>query len=190
MCSLMHAQDTLFTTYPNSNQTWEKIYMDGKIYKENIYHKNDEQWMTVQYEDSEIENWNWYYDNGNPYFRATIQNELLQGTYTIWYENGQVAEELIFVDNIEEGPAMFYYENGQLASTGNYSKGQMVGDWQFFDNTGQPFTGFWEWNFAASQNNARMQGKVSQGKPYGNWKYLSTANQGKASQIQFEHVLE
>jgi antitoxin component YwqK of YwqJK toxin-antitoxin module len=62
--------------------------------------------MTVQYDKASAENWKWYYDNGNPYFEATIVNDWLQGRYKIWYENGQLAEELFFKDNIEYGPAL------------------------------------------------------------------------------------
>ena len=75
--------------------------MNGKKVRENIYHKNDKEWMTVSYQKDRAENWEWYYDNGNPYFKATIVNDQLQGRYQVWYENGQLSEELYFSDNIE-----------------------------------------------------------------------------------------
>ena len=78
--SPLSAQDTLITNYPNTQQRWEKVYAKGEKTAENIYHANGTPWMTVQYDSKSEENWKWYYDNGNPYFEATIIDDLLQGS--------------------------------------------------------------------------------------------------------------
>lgn len=186
----LHAQDTLRTNYPNTNQRWEKIYDQGKKTAENIYHQNNLPWMTVQYTSDQVEEWKWYHENGNPYFQATIINDLLQGHYQIWYENGQLAESLFFVDNLENGIAHFYHLNGQLSMQGSYKMGKMVDDWQFFDEFGEPATGLWKWMFAASRASIRMEGLLRNGQPIGDWKYRTTADMGAPDQKVFTHALE
>ncbi|MEM1326509.1 MAG: toxin-antitoxin system YwqK family antitoxin [Bacteroidota bacterium] len=180
------AQDTLSTTYPNSNSRWQKIYEGNQKVAENIYHENGAEWMTVRYETAQREAWKWYYDNGNPYFEATIINDELQGTYKIWYENGQLAERLTFEDNIENGLATFYHPNGQLAMKGHFRDGKMIGDWLFFDENGELPTGDWRWAFAASPDAFRMEGKLKHGRQIGTWQCRGTANMGKRSQLVME----
>ncbi len=184
------AQDTVLTSYPNTDQTWEKIYEDGKRIAENIYHENNSPWMTVRYDSKSAENWKWYYDNGRPYFQATIINNLLQGEYKMWYENGQLAEVLTFTDNFENGLAQFYHSNGKVAMKGNYKDGKMVGKWQFFDKDGTLPSGPWKWVFAASPEHFRMEGNLVNGRPTGFWEYSTTANQGKSNQLTFKHLLD
>lgn len=179
------AQDTTVIYYPNTDQRWEKIYRADQKMAENIYYPNEQPWMTVRYQPSEERQWKWYHDNGNPYFEATIIDDLLQGTYTIWYENGQVAERLFFRDNVENGPAQFYHSNGQLAMSGTYQDGKMVGIWQFYNSSGQLADGAWTWPFAASTNANRMEGQLQEGRRSGQWMYQGTANLGRANQLRF-----
>ena len=179
------SQDTLFTNYPGSSKKWEKIYHGANLLAENIYHDNGAQWMTVRYDQPSDEKWKWYYDNGSPYFEATIVHDELQGLYSIWYENGQLAERIEFKDNLENGVGLFYYPSGQLAMQGLYKNGAMTGDWQFFDPEGRPAHGAWQWVFAASAENIRIQGVLEHGIPVGTWQYKSTANQGRANQLRF-----
>ena len=191
LCSILiisnaFSQDTLVTKYPNTNQKWEKIYIDDEKTSENIYHENATPWMTVEYNTDSEEDWKWYYENGSPYFEGTIVNDLLQGTYKIWYKNGQLAESLFFNDNLENGLAMFYHESGQLAMKGMYYMGKMVGDWQFYDEDGRPFTGYWKWKFAASMEHTRMEGELKDGERIGKWIYRTTADQDKPYQQVFE----
>ncbi|MEL6656925.1 MAG: hypothetical protein AAFY48_11225 [Bacteroidota bacterium] len=182
--------DTLLTYYPGTEQRWEKVYTDGQKTAENIYYTSDAPWMTVQYDAQEREAWKWYYDNGQPYFQATIVDDQLQGRYRIWYEHGQVAEDLYFTDHIENGPAIFYHPNGQVAMQGQYLDGEMVGDWLFFDEDGLPPNGDWSWPFAASLEHIRVQGQFTNGLPSGTWTYWATANQGLASQKVFQRVYD
>lgn len=182
------AQDTLHTNYPQTQQRWDKIYQGGKKIAENIYHANETPWMTVQYDEKSVQEWKWYYENGNPYFEAIIVDDLLQGSYKIWYENGQLAEALFFKDNLEDGPAIFYHPNGQLAMKGEYRAGEMIGDWIFYDENGDAPNGKWVWRFAASQENIRVRGQFSNGLPTGEWNYRATANQGRSNQKQFKRL--
>jgi hypothetical protein len=186
--TLATAQDTIQTTYPNSSSRWQKIYEGGEKVAENIYHKNGVEWMTVRYEAEEVEVWKWYYDNGNPYFEATIIDDELQGSYKIWYESGKLAERLVFKDNIENGEALFYHPNGRLAMKGYFQEGEMVGDWQFFDVNGDPPTGNWTWTFAASPKQLRMEGQLKNGRRVGAWRYSGTADLGRLNQLRFEEV--
>ena len=186
----LSAQDTLMTTYPNSEQRWEKIFVNGEKSAENIYHEDNTPWMTVQYDPSNAENWKWYHETGNPYFKATIVNELLQGRYQIWYENGKLAEDLYFKDNMENGPAVFYHDNGQIAMKGTYKMGQMVGEWQFYDEYGNKPSGKWNWVFAASMQNVRIEGQLKDGRRTGTWIYRATANQGLSTQKRFREVFD
>ena len=190
LCVSLCAQDTVITNYPNSQQRWEKIFAEGKKTAENIYYADDTPWMTVQYDEQSAENWKWFHDNGKPYFEALIINDLLQGTYKIWYENGQLAEALNFKDNLENGSAIFYHSNGQLAMRGEYREGKMIDEWIFFDKDGNVPEGDWEWRFAASEENVRVQGQFQNGKPVGEWKYRTTANQGRSNQRQFIRVYD
>ena len=181
----LHSQDTIVSTYPNTQQKWEKVYQNGQKVAENIYHSNESPWMTVQYDPKSKEYWKWYYEDGTPYFEATIIKDRLQGIYRIWYENGQLAEEITFKDHLENGAASFYHSNGQLAMKGQYLQGQMTGQWQFFDQNGNTPTGRWQWKFAADSKNIRMKGQFQNGQPTGQWEYWTTANQGQANHKKF-----
>ncbi|MEM8526344.1 MAG: hypothetical protein AAGG68_17005 [Bacteroidota bacterium] len=186
----LYAQDTLITNYPNSSSEWHKIYQQDQKVAENIYHENGQEWMTVKYAQKGKQNWKWYYENGNPYFEATYINDLLQGTYKIWYENGQLAEQLIFKDHVENGFAIFFHANGQVAMKGYYEEGKMVGKWEFYDENGDLPSGIWEWSFAAALEKIRVKGRLEDGQPIGKWRYKGTANQGLASQLVFEEMLD
>ena len=181
-------QDTLLTNYPDTDQRWEKIYQDQQKVAENIYYTNGSPWMTVTYGQEKVENWKWYYENGNPYFFATILKDQLQGTYRIWYENGELAERLVFKDHLENGPASFFYEDGTLAAYGQYQEGKMIGEWRFFDEKGEPAQGAWEWRFAAALEKWRMKGKVVDGRPVGTWSYRHTASKRGVEQKKYQIV--
>ena len=168
------AQDTIRSNYPNTQQKWERVFVNDQKLAENIYHANGTPWMTVQYSNKKAEEWKWYHDNGQPFFRATIVNDLLEGDYRVWYENGQLAELLYFVNNREEGPGVFFHPNGQVAMRGWYQDGEMVGEWQFYDENGNPPEGQWSWAFAALPKFTRISGEFRDGKPYGKWTYKTT----------------
>ena len=180
--------DTIITNYPDSDQRWEKIYNGDDKVAENIFHSNGSEWMTVQYDASDNENWKWYYDNGQPYFEALIIDDLLEGIYRIWYPNGQLAEELRFRNNLENGPAVFFHENGQMAMSGMYKDGEMIGEWTFLDENGKSPSGIWNWPFAASIKNIRMEGKLLNGSRVGSWTYRGTAEQNRKGQKIFTDV--
>lgn len=167
-------QDTLLKKYPGTEQRWEEVYQNQQKVKENIYHQNGTPWMTVQYRADENQYWKWYYDNGNPYWEARIIDNLIQGSYKIWYENGQLAEVIDFKDHRENGEATFFYSSGQIAAQGSYRMGEMVGPWLFFDKDGNPAEGNWQWVFGADRDKVRMQGQVKAGVPVGVWDYKST----------------
>ena len=186
--SFLSAQDTLITNYPNSQQKWEKIYVDDQKIEERIYHNNGQAWMTAKYSEDRLEQWKWFFENGAPYFEATIIDDQLQGKYKIWYENGQLAEDLIFKNNLENGSAKFYHSNGQLAMQGQYKEGKMEGNWQFFDEDGATTNGPWIWKFAASMEHIRMNGELKKGTRFGQWTYRTTANQNQADQKVFKEI--
>ena len=169
------AQDTITTFYPNTQQSWEKVFVAGKKVAENIYHENGTPWMTFQYEADKTELYKWFHENGQPFFEATNVNGELQGKYRIWYDNGQLAEELNFVDNLENGQAVFYYPSGQLAMSGQYLMGKMIGDWKFLSLDGSPAEGEWKWQFSALPEFTRLSGSLEKGKPVGQWIYRTTA---------------
>ena len=177
-CISLNAQDTVITNYPGTNQRWEKVFSQDEKIAENIFHANGTPWMTVKY-DNQVEDWNWYHENNNPFFSATISNQKIEGNYTVWYENGQIAEELIFSNNLENGPAIFYYPNGQIAMQGQYELGEMTGEWTFFNPDGTPPDGSWEWYFAALPDDIRISGHLKNGRPVGMWKYSTTARKDK-----------
>ena len=179
------AQDTLITNYPDSKKVWEKLFEDGQKIKETIYYESGQVWMTASYDENRDEKWNWFYENGNPFFSATIIDDQLQGNYRIWYENGQLAETLNFVDDLEQGEGSFWHPNGKLAAKGEYKDGKMIGDWAFFANDGTPANGEWIWKFAALNQFIRMEGLVDNGKRVGTWTYRSTSDHGKSEQLVF-----
>ncbi len=183
----LNGQDTLQSNYPGTNQQWEKIFEGGQKIKETIYYSDNSTWMQAEY-DGDVESWNWYYENGNSYFSATIVDDLIQGTYRIWYRNGQIAEEIEMTDNRENGPASFYYPSGQVAAKGKYKEGRMVGDWTFFNNEGQLFDGDWKWLFAADSAKVRMQGEVRGGKLAGKWEYRTIDRLGDGEEPRFTDV--
>ena len=182
------AQDTLLTKYPNTQQRWEKIFIEDQKVAENIYHENGTPWMTVTYDEDRTENWKWFHANGNPFFEATIIDDQLQGRYRIWYENGQLAEELIFIDRLENGPATFFHPDGQLAMRGEYEMGEMSGNWEFFSQDGSPADGEWQWQFAALPQFTRMSGSLQNGNPIGTWVYRTTATSDNGEQQELKWV--
>lgn len=188
MSWLANAQDTIVKNYPETDQRWEIVYSEGKKIKETIYYNTGKSWMTAKYDVDNKEYWRWYHQNGNPFFKATIINDKIEGKYQIWYENGQLAEQLNFKHQIEEGLAQFYYPNGQLAMKGTYTNGKMIGNWDFFDKKGQPADGQWEWPFAALPNQIRIKGTLENGKRVGRWTYQTSAS-GKEKK-QFVELFE
>ncbi|MEM9824532.1 MAG: hypothetical protein AAF985_25825 [Bacteroidota bacterium] len=183
---LLSAQDTIRTQYPNTQQSWEKIFQSGQKVAENIYHENGTPWMTFQYDEGRTEKYKWFYANGQTFFEATNVGGQLQGSYSIWYENGQLAEQLNFVDNLEDGLATFFYSNGQLAMSGQYAMGKMTGDWQFFSENGLPADGEWQWQFAALPEFVRMSGSLKNGVPVGRWIYRTTATSKSGPQEEYD----
>ncbi len=179
------AQDTLITNYPNTKQVWEKLFEEGRKIKETIYYENGQVWMTASYNPNKNEDWNWFHENGNPFFSAKIVDDKLQGNYQIWYENGQLAESLNFIDSIEQGEAKFWHPNGQIAIIGNYTDGRMTGEWKFFDEEGSLANGPWIWKFAALNQFTRMEGNLENGKRIGTWTYRGTAERGRDGQLEF-----
>ncbi|MDW3191448.1 MAG: hypothetical protein R8G66_03760 [Cytophagales bacterium] len=178
------AQDTLETTYPGTTQRWIKRFESGHKIDETIYYDNDQIWMKVQYVNGQ-EKWNWYHENGAPYFEATIKNDSLQGWYQIGYKNGQIAEKIMYQNNLENGVAFFYYPNGQLAMRGSYEQGRMLEGWQCFDLDGHPANGDWQWAFAADTSKLRMEGVVLNGAMIGEWTYTSIGNLATEKEKQF-----
>ncbi len=188
--TITKAQDTLITNYPDSKKVWEKLFEEGNKIKETIYYENGQIWMTASYDPNKQETWNWFHQNGKPFFSATIIEDELHGNYQIWYENGQLAESLNFVDNIEQGEATFWHSNGQLAIKGVYQDGRMMGKWIFYDQDGQPANGKWIWKFAALDQFVRMEGIVENGERTGVWRYKGTADRGREGQLVFEESIE
>ncbi|MEO1627973.1 MAG: hypothetical protein AAFV25_22680 [Bacteroidota bacterium] len=182
---LLGAQDTIRTQYPNTQQSWEKIFVAGQKVAENIYHENGTPWMTFQYGEGQTEQYKWFHDNGQAFFEATNVDGKLQGRYRIWYENGQLAEQLNFVDNLENGMASFFHPNGQLAMSGQYTMGKMTGDWQFFAQDGSPADGDWQWQFSALPEFTRVSGSLKNGVPVGKWIYRRTATSKNGQQEAF-----
>ncbi|MEL6558542.1 MAG: hypothetical protein AAFQ94_10180 [Bacteroidota bacterium] len=178
----LYAQDTIRTQYPNTQQSWEKIFIAGEKVAENIYYENGMPWMTFQYEKDQTEKYKWFHDNGKPFFEATNVDGKLQGSYRVWYENGQLAEQLYFIDNLEDGRATFYYSNGQLAMSGQYDMGKMTGNWQFFAQDGSPAEGEWQWQFSALPKFTRVSGSLENGVPVGKWIYRTTATSKNSKQ--------
>jgi len=183
---VVNAQDTLLTQYPNTQQRWEKTFLDNQKIAENIYYEDGAPWMTVQYDTDQKEHWKWFHANGNPFFEATIIEDQIQGSYRIWYENGQLAEQLYFVDQLENGIATFFHPNGQLAMSGQYEKGKMIGDWLFLNQEGCPAEGQWQWQFAALPEFTRLSGSLKNGVPIGKWVYRTTATSDDGQQKKFE----
>ena len=58
---LLGAQDTIRTLYPNTQQSWEKVFLDGQKVSENVYHENGTTWMTFQYEADKTEKYKWFH---------------------------------------------------------------------------------------------------------------------------------
>ena len=173
---------------PGTTRKWIKVYQEevspDLLLQETLYHANENPWMMVKYDQQTgTERWQWFYENENPLWSATIVDGLLQGRYQHWYENGMVAEILYFSDNVENGPASFYYRSGQLAMEGRYDNGVMV-DFNFYDQMGEPFTGTWEW-FLFPTHTLRMTGSVVGGKMEGEWLFGQTANVGKPNRVTY-----
>ncbi|MEM6516538.1 MAG: hypothetical protein AAF688_10180 [Bacteroidota bacterium] len=186
--SIGFAQDTILKNYPETNQRWEVLKNKGKKVQETIYYDTGQSWMTAKYGSDKKEYWKWYYENGKPFFEATIIDDKIEGNYQIWYENGQLAEHLNFIGQIEEGPAQFYHRNGQLAMKGNYRNGKMVGNWEFFDENGCYADGEWKWFFAALPEQIRIKGMLENGKRVGKWTYHTTSSGIEKKQfVEFFH---
>ncbi len=191
--SYIHAQEiqTVELSYPGTDQRWTRDYraVDNKsdeLVREKIYHSNNTVWMAANYgtaNDPELQEWNWYYDNGNQLWSAFIKNDKLEGLYRHWYENGQPAEMITFKNNVENGPAVFFYDNGQVAAQGFYEDGVMR-DFEFFDSLGEPFSGHWEWNMFPVDE-IRMRGEVSYGKMTGLWSWTQTGNSGRPNRLSW-----
>lgn len=61
-----------------------------------------------------------FYDNGVPMIEAYYLNDRLSGSYVHYYPNGMVQEEGLFKDGAKVGEWKFYDVSGNLVSTDNY----------------------------------------------------------------------
>jgi antitoxin component YwqK of YwqJK toxin-antitoxin module len=79
-----------------------------------------------------------YYENGNKRLEGEYNEEgQKHGDWTYWYENGNKWSEGSFHEGLNHKERTTWHENGEKHYTGEYDKGERVGVWRFYDETGK-----------------------------------------------------
>jgi TonB family protein len=67
-----------------------------------------------------------YYRTGNKHIFLTKSNNVLNGSYKIWFENGKLNLEGNYENNEKDGHFQLFDEFGTLVREGNYERGKLV----------------------------------------------------------------
>lgn len=85
-------------------------------------------------------NGNIYYSNGQILREGSVE----KGRVKIYFNNGQLKSNVSYTQtdymwelSSRQGSAITYYKNGQIESKGNFEKGNGIGDWIYYEQTGR-----------------------------------------------------
>lgn len=79
--------------------------------------------------------WNYYFNNGELYYKQRMKEGELDGIQTYYYSNGQLHQIYKEVKGSTEGLYTSYYENGDKEEEGYYYKNERAGEWiEYYHN--------------------------------------------------------
>lgn len=69
--------------------------------------------------------------------KGELQDGQRKGPWTAYFADGMVRSRANYVNGVMEGHTEVFHENGMTYYTGHYRNGQAVGEWLFYDRTGE-----------------------------------------------------
>jgi antitoxin component YwqK of YwqJK toxin-antitoxin module len=80
-----------------------------------------------------------YHENGNLFYRCFYdENGRFKGKYVVHHPNGNVFQQYYYDEsNRLSGEYKAYYDNTKPKTYGQYAHGRKVGDWVWYDETGE-----------------------------------------------------
>lgn len=67
-------------------------------------------------------------------------NGIKQGPYRKYFPEGELMTEGTYVDDNLDGKFTLYHPNGKVQVKGMYNSGRQVGNWEYFDEDGNPLS--------------------------------------------------
>lgn len=62
----------------------------------------------------------------------------LELVYRVWWDNENPALECAYHQGLRHGPCTEWWENGQMKARGEYAESAKIGEWQYWDEAGNP----------------------------------------------------
>jgi antitoxin component YwqK of YwqJK toxin-antitoxin module len=126
--------------YHNNNPEVELAVENNQVTGEKkVYYSNGNLASSTTYKNGQINGpQKYYYRNGAPRYTITNTNGVISGDLLEYFDNGKKYQTVKFVNGNREGPSKTYFNNtdNTVASEGNYLKGQAVGDWKNYYQSG------------------------------------------------------
>ena len=65
------------------------------------------------------------------------KNSQRTGLWISYYENGEKWSESYYVEGVQDGHSLTFFPNGQVRFVGEYKAGERIGEWRFYDESGE-----------------------------------------------------
>lgn len=123
------AMDGIWTYWYDNGQTEEEIEYSG-----NAIHGR----------------WHSWHKNGQKKEEGSFSHNQIVGSYTGWHENGQKHFEIYYLPGYSnpnkitsriDGIWITWHENGQKQAEANFERGELIGEWKYWDKDGNQIAG-------------------------------------------------
>lgn len=76
------------------------------------------------------------YKDGAIQMEGNLLDGKREGLWKAYFPDGSIWSETSFKAGVTDGPTLANYKNGQLRYKGEYSDGQLTGEWVWYDSLG------------------------------------------------------
>ena len=79
-----------------------------------------------------------YHENGQLKIEGQYDdNSQRTGLWISYYEDGTKWSESYYVNGVQDGHSLTFFPNGQVRFVGEYKQGEKIGEWTFYDESGE-----------------------------------------------------
>lgn len=123
----------------NGDLVEEAHYLEGKLDGKRKIYKGKSVEIEEFYENNVMNGtYKVFYPDGTVKLERPYNHGILEGMVKGYYPSGAIKEEVTFVDNMEQGPFREFHENGQVMWEGSYLNGDNeFGLLKQFDDQGE-----------------------------------------------------
>lgn len=79
-----------------------------------------------------------YPETGNVAESIEYKNGIKDGSYKKYFPDGALMTEGTYVNDLLDGKFILYHPNGEVQVKGKYKNGRQIGNWNYFDEDGNP----------------------------------------------------